>query len=61
MVAAGGARLVPEGDDFVKRLGTEFERLAERGKLVAMAQAARSLAKPDAAAHIADACLEATA
>jgi len=61
MVAVGGARLVPEGDDFVKRLGEEFERLGERTKLVAMAKAARTLAKPDAAARIADACLEVAA
>jgi len=60
MVAAGGARLVPEGADFVKRLGSEFEALSERAKLLAMARAARTLAKPDAAARIADACLETT-
>ena len=58
MVAAGGARLVAEGEDFVRRLGAEFEALGERAKLVPMGVAARALSKPDAAAHIADACLE---
>jgi len=61
MVAAGGARLVAEGEDFVRRLGAEFEALGERAKLIPMGVAARSLAKPDAAAHIADVCLEVTA
>jgi UDP-N-acetylglucosamine--N-acetylmuramyl-(pentapeptide) pyrophosphoryl-undecaprenol N-acetylglucosamine transferase len=61
MVAAGGAHLVAEGDDFVRRLGAEFELLGERAKLVKMGVAARSLAKPDAAARIADACLEVAA
>ncbi len=35
--------------------------LGDRARLLAMAQAARALAKPDAAARIADACLEAAA
>jgi len=61
MVAAGGARLVPEGPDFVKRLGAEFEQIGDRAKLVIMAKAARTLAKPDAAKRIADACLEVAA
>ncbi|HKE49262.1 MAG TPA: undecaprenyldiphospho-muramoylpentapeptide beta-N-acetylglucosaminyltransferase [Rhodanobacteraceae bacterium] len=61
MVAAGGARLVGEGEDFVKRLGAAFEEIGDRAKLVKMAEAARSLAKPDAGKRIADACLEVTA
>ena len=61
MVAAGGARLVAEGDDFVRRLGDAFEQLGERAKLVPMGVAARTLAKPDAARDIADACLEVSA
>jgi len=61
MVAAGAARLVVEGDDFVKRLGAAFEEIGDRAKLVAMADAARTLAKPDAARRIADICLEVTA
>lgn len=58
MVAAGGASLVAEGEDFVRRLGAEFERIGERAKLVPMGVAARSQAKPDAAKRIADVCLE---
>ena len=61
MVAAGAARLVAEGDDFVKRLGAAFEEVGRREVLLRMAEAARSLAHPDAARRIADACLEVAA
>jgi UDP-N-acetylglucosamine--N-acetylmuramyl-(pentapeptide) pyrophosphoryl-undecaprenol N-acetylglucosamine transferase len=61
MVAAGAARLVAEGDEFVKRLGAMFEEIGERSRLLTMAQAARSLAKPDAAHRIADICREVAA
>ena len=58
MVAAGAALLVTEGDDFVKRLGAVLDGFADHSRLLAMAEAARTLAKPDAARRIADACLE---
>ena len=58
MVAVGAARLVAETDDFVKRLGAVFEEVGDRVKLLKMARAARTLAKPDAARRIADVCLE---
>ncbi len=58
MVAAGGARLVAEGADFAGRLGKVFEAIGERNRLLAMAKSARTLAKPHAAARIAEACLE---
>lgn len=61
MVAAGGARLVVEGEDFVKRLGAAFEEIGDRAKLTKMAEAARSLAKPDAARRIAGICMEVAA
>jgi UDP-N-acetylglucosamine--N-acetylmuramyl-(pentapeptide) pyrophosphoryl-undecaprenol N-acetylglucosamine transferase len=61
MVAAGAARLVPEGDDFVKRLGAAFADLGDRARLLPMAEAARSLSRPDAARRIAEACLEVSA
>jgi UDP-N-acetylglucosamine--N-acetylmuramyl-(pentapeptide) pyrophosphoryl-undecaprenol N-acetylglucosamine transferase len=61
MVAVGGARLVAEGDDFVKRLGAAFEEIGDRAKLLKMAEAARTLAKPFAGKRIAEACLEVTA
>ncbi len=58
MVDVGAARVVSETDDFVKRLGAVFEEIGERTKLLTMATAARTLAKPDAAKRIADVCLE---
>lgn len=65
LVAAGAARLAPEGADFAARLQALLAELCAgeaavaRARLLAMAQAARGLAKPDAAARIADRCLEA--
>jgi UDP-N-acetylglucosamine--N-acetylmuramyl-(pentapeptide) pyrophosphoryl-undecaprenol N-acetylglucosamine transferase len=61
MVAAGGALLVAEGADFAGRLGKAFESIGDRARLLALAKAARTLAKPHAAARIADVCLEAAA
>jgi UDP-N-acetylglucosamine--N-acetylmuramyl-(pentapeptide) pyrophosphoryl-undecaprenol N-acetylglucosamine transferase len=58
MVAAGGALLVAEGADFAGRLGKAIESIGDRARLLAMAKAARTLAKPDAAARIAQVCLE---
>ena len=58
MVDAGAALLVAEGDEFVKRLGSAFESINNRARLLKMANAARALAKPDAAKRIADACME---
>ncbi|WP_440225531.1 undecaprenyldiphospho-muramoylpentapeptide beta-N-acetylglucosaminyltransferase [Dokdonella sp. MW10] len=58
LVEAGAARLVAQGDDFVKRVGGELDAIGrERFRLVQMATAARALARPDAAARIADRCL----
>ena len=61
MVAAGAARLVAEGDDFVKRLGVVLEEIGHRANLLVMAEAARSQAKPAAVRRIADVCLEVAA
>jgi UDP-N-acetylglucosamine--N-acetylmuramyl-(pentapeptide) pyrophosphoryl-undecaprenol N-acetylglucosamine transferase len=61
MVAAGAARLVAEGDDFVKRLGIAFGEIGDRALLAGMADAARTQAKPDAVRRIADVCLEVAA
>ena len=59
LVAAGAAELIQERDlntnDLAQRLSA---LLADRVRLLAMAQAAHSLAKPDAAADIARACME---
>lgn len=61
LVAAGAARLIGEGDEFLKRLGGALDETADRARLLRMATAARGLAKPDAARDIANACLEAAA
>ncbi|GAP67168.1 UDP-N-acetylglucosamine--N-acetylmuramyl-(pentapeptide) pyrophosphoryl-undecaprenolN-acetylglucosamine transferase [Mizugakiibacter sediminis] len=61
-VAVGAAVLIPERELDDARLAQTLDALlADRARLVAMAQAARTLAKPDAAATIADACLEVAA
>jgi len=67
LVEARAARLVAEGDGFADRLGAVLAQLCNgdsataRGRLLAMAQAARGLAKPDAASQIADLCVEVAA
>ena len=68
LVDAGAARLVAEGEGFADRLADALSDLCAgdpgpaRHRLVEMAEAARTLARPDAAARIAAACLaEATA
>jgi len=63
MVDAGAARLVAEGEGFADRLVAALGGLCAGGAVVArahlvvMAEAARTLAKPDAAERIAAACL----
>jgi len=63
MVDAGAARLVAEGEGFADRLVKALTELCAGGTVVArahlvvMAEAARTLAKPDAAERIAAACL----
>jgi UDP-N-acetylglucosamine--N-acetylmuramyl-(pentapeptide) pyrophosphoryl-undecaprenol N-acetylglucosamine transferase len=62
LVAAGAAELVPERGMDTAALSTRLrELLGDRHRMLSMAQAARSLAKPDAAAAIARACLEVAA
>jgi UDP-N-acetylglucosamine--N-acetylmuramyl-(pentapeptide) pyrophosphoryl-undecaprenol N-acetylglucosamine transferase len=67
LVEARAARLVAEGDGFADRLGAVLAQLCNgdsataRARLLAMAQAARGLAKPDAASQIADLCVEVAA
>ncbi|GHC09437.1 UDP-N-acetylglucosamine--N-acetylmuramyl-(pentapeptide) pyrophosphoryl-undecaprenol N-acetylglucosamine transferase [Thermomonas carbonis] len=58
LVERGAALLLPQGDDLATRLQALLADLAaEPGKRLAMANAARSLAMPDAAARVADAVL----
>ncbi len=62
MVAVGAANLVAEGDDFSGRLDRALAVLIDaRGRVTAMAAAARTLARPAAARRIADICLEVAA
>ncbi|WP_426662370.1 undecaprenyldiphospho-muramoylpentapeptide beta-N-acetylglucosaminyltransferase [Rhodanobacter aciditrophus] len=62
LVAAGAAELIQESDLNVEQLARRLDALlADRVRLLAMAEAARTLAKPDAAAAIARACLEVAA
>ena len=59
LVERGAARLVPQGDGFRERLGDAVGGLVDhREKLLAMAKAARAMAKTDAAERVADAVLK---
>jgi UDP-N-acetylglucosamine--N-acetylmuramyl-(pentapeptide) pyrophosphoryl-undecaprenol N-acetylglucosamine transferase len=59
LVDADAAVLVPEGERFAERLqATLLSLCQDRGRLLAMASAARALARTDAAERVASACLE---
>jgi UDP-N-acetylglucosamine--N-acetylmuramyl-(pentapeptide) pyrophosphoryl-undecaprenol N-acetylglucosamine transferase len=59
LVDADAAMMVAEGPDFPRRLAQMVERLrGDRDGLIRLARSARELAKPDAAAEVADHCLE---
>ncbi|MCC6505655.1 MAG: undecaprenyldiphospho-muramoylpentapeptide beta-N-acetylglucosaminyltransferase [Aquimonas sp.] len=54
----GAAVLVPEGDNFEQRIGEAVALLvADRQRRLEMADAAKRLARPLAARHVAEACL----
>ena len=62
LVATGAAELIQERDLDTKDLAQRLSALlGNRAAMLAMAEAARTLAKPDAAADIARACLEVAA
>lgn len=62
LVAVGAAIVIQESELDVRILGQRLASLlGDRGQLLNMADAARTLAKPDAAATIARACLEVAA
>jgi UDP-N-acetylglucosamine--N-acetylmuramyl-(pentapeptide) pyrophosphoryl-undecaprenol N-acetylglucosamine transferase len=62
LVAAGAAELIQERDLDVQQLAQRLTLLLQdRPRLIAMAVAARTLAKPDAAEVIARACMEVAA
>ncbi|WP_052101344.1 undecaprenyldiphospho-muramoylpentapeptide beta-N-acetylglucosaminyltransferase [Novilysobacter arseniciresistens] len=57
LVERGAAHLLPQGGDpadLGRRLSAMLEILAHRAELLQLAQAARALARPDAAARVAD-------
>jgi UDP-N-acetylglucosamine--N-acetylmuramyl-(pentapeptide) pyrophosphoryl-undecaprenol N-acetylglucosamine transferase len=58
LVAAGAARLLPQPAASAEALAQLLGELSDRALLLAMATAARGLARPDAARRIAQACLE---
>lgn len=59
LVERGAAMLLPQGDDLATRLQVLLADLAtDPGKRLVMATAARALARPDAAARVADAVLD---
>lgn len=60
LVDRGAAHLLPQDDSLVEHLGATLEILNHRGDLLRMAQAARALAKPDAAERVARIVLEAS-
>jgi UDP-N-acetylglucosamine--N-acetylmuramyl-(pentapeptide) pyrophosphoryl-undecaprenol N-acetylglucosamine transferase len=59
LVKEGAAILIPERELTAERLAAELQKLcAGRGKLLAMAERARLLARPRAAQELADSCLK---
>ena len=59
LVREGAAVLISDRELTAERLASELQRLcAGRGKLLAMAERARLLAKPHAAAELAASCLQ---
>ncbi len=58
LVDRGAAQLLPQSSDLAQRLSATIEILGERAGLLQMAQAARALAKPDAAQRVATIVLE---
>lgn len=62
LLEAGAAELIQESDLDIEKLSLRLQSLlADRARLLTMAEAARALAKPDAAAAIARACIEVAA
>ena len=58
LVERGAARLLPQGERLVAQLADSLESLASRDALRPMADAARALARPDAATRVADLVME---
>lgn len=60
LVDRGAAQLLAQDGDLAEHLGATLEILSHRGDLLRMAQAARALARPDAAQRVARIVLEAS-
>lgn len=60
LVDRGAAHLLPQGESLAERISATLEILGERELLLPLAQAARTLAKPDAADRVAAIVLEST-
>ena len=58
LVREGAAVLIADRDLTPERLAAELKSLNDRGKLLAMAERARQVAKPQATEELAAACLE---
>jgi len=58
LVREGAAVLIADRDLTPARLAAELKVLCQRGKLLAMAERARLVAKPRAAEELAAACIE---
>ncbi|GAB6195804.1 undecaprenyldiphospho-muramoylpentapeptide beta-N-acetylglucosaminyltransferase [Lysobacter xanthus] len=59
LVERGAARLLPQGEHLATQLADALQSLGSREALRPMAEAARALARPDAAARVADLVMEA--
>jgi UDP-N-acetylglucosamine--N-acetylmuramyl-(pentapeptide) pyrophosphoryl-undecaprenol N-acetylglucosamine transferase len=58
LVERGAAVLLPQGEDLAARIAATLRGFASRDELLKLARAARAIAKPDAAARVADVILE---
>ena len=58
LVERGAARLLPQGPQLAVQLADVLESLGSRNALRPMAEAARALARPDAASRVADLLME---
>lgn len=61
LVERGAAQLLPQGEHLAARLADALTALGNRAALQPMAEAARALARPDAAASVADLLMQAIA
>ncbi|CAA9311728.1 MAG: UDP-N-acetylglucosamine--N-acetylmuramyl-(pentapeptide) pyrophosphoryl-undecaprenol N-acetylglucosamine transferase [uncultured Lysobacter sp.] len=61
LVDRGAALLLPQHEDLAAQLAITLQSLADRTKLLALAQSARAIARPDAAQRVADIVIETAA